>query len=214
MLHASRPALSVLALSLFAGTFSAQAATITYNFGSDTGKTTSNASNSTSGVSLTTPFALGSALRITTSSGGLFCAVGVTANTCGNSTGLSTSTAYGLGVGDGRIGVGETLTFTAQSGFVVRLVSFAVSGFSGTEQLLYSINGGANTVINAPGTNVALDTFTAANPVFTTLAFTAGNSGNYSLSQITVDVTANNPEPGTMALIGGGLLLLARFRRR
>ncbi len=208
---------AALCLAVAFGAVSAKATSVSYDFGSDTGMSTSGASNSTTGVSLTTPFTLNktfaNSIVITTSAGGLFCAVGVTANTCGNSTGLSTSNAYGLGVGDGRIDVGDTLTFTAQPGFLVKLTSFAVTGFSGSEQVLYSVNGGSATVINAPVTNVALDSFSGGGVAFQTLAFGAGNAGNYSLAQITFDVTAV-PEPATYVLVGGAMMVFSFLRRR
>src|SRR5262245_16864504 len=77
---------------------SAKATSVVYDFGPDTNQSTSGAGNTTTGVSLTSPDTLSKTFAnslVITTNGGLFCALGSTANTCGNSTGLSTANAYG-----------------------------------------------------------------------------------------------------------------------
>src|SRR3954468_22344229 len=90
-------------------TTSAFATPVTISFGLGTGivsawQSTSNSSNSTVGVAIANPILLHAGeLQVTGSGGNLFCAQGVVAGTCGTGGGLTTGTAYGLGVGNGRV---------------------------------------------------------------------------------------------------------------
>lgn len=213
---------SYLGAAAFLAASSAHAGIVTYNFGPDTGHFTSGASANTSGVILNDPLLLGGALQITTSSGSLYCVAGTGfPGTCAGAAGLSTSNAYGLGVGGGganaRVDGTETLTFTVMPGWNVLLRGFALTGFSGTEQAQYSINGGAATTVT-PNGSVALDTYNVAPVQFNTLSFNAANGGNFSFARITVDATNVGiqavPEPATAALIGFGLIGLGIVRRR
>jgi hypothetical protein len=212
----------------FLAALSAPAATITIDFGTGAGVSsawpgTSGASNSATGVALPFPLSLdGGALQITTTPGNsLFCDVGATAGTCGTATGLTTSTAYGLGVGNGRVDAGEFIRLTVNSGFTATLDSFSLTGFGSdtvTEQATYRINGGGVTMLTAPGTNVPLDTFTV-NQAFNNVAFGA-SAGNYSLASLTLDVVSTTtlptttPEPATLGLAGMALLGVGLAGRR
>jgi hypothetical protein len=151
-------------------------------------------------------------LRITGSGGNVFCDEGVTAGTCGTSTGLTTGTAYGLGVANGRLDGTETLTLALLNPiYHVKLVSFSLTGFSDPESAIYNLDG-TPTTVNAPVTNVALDTFSVnggAGTAFTNSVVWSVPAGtNYSLASMTLDVTV--PEPttfvlGSLALLGLGI---------
>jgi len=221
----------MLAVSLMIA-FSAFAIPVTYNFGTGSGvssswQPTSGASNSSTGVTIGYPVILNSgSLQITGIGGLVFCDQGVTAFTCGTSTGLTTSTAYGLGIGNGRIdATSEELIFTVTdpANWIVSLTDFSVTGFGSsslTEQLRYLLNPGSSVVISAPGTNVALDTYSVNSSPFTTLTFSAP-AGNYSLAEVTFNITRNNtstpvPEPATILFLGSGIIGigLASWRRK
>ncbi len=219
---------------LFLTAVSARAGTILVNvdFGTGSGvsgfswPSTSNASGSTTGVALAGPIKLDGGAIVITGNGTVECAVGVTANTCGTSTGLSNLTAYGLGVGNARIDVGDTLTLTVQSGFGVtnvELVSFSLTGFTNDgaggspEVAAFSLDGGAANLFTATGPSTATpktDNPSGANFV-NTLRF-GSNAGNYSLASLQLQVTTT-PEPATMGIVGLALVgcgLLGRRSRR
>lgn len=212
--------IAVLAVGLCAG-IEAFAVPITVNFGNGFGVDagwpvgTSAASSSTTGVVTTLyPITLaGGAITVTSSTGVLACAQGVTAGTCGFSA-PTISTAYGLGVSNGRVDVGEFITFTVNPGFTAILTNFTLTGFGSaalTEQYTLSVNGGAAPAQNAPGVNIAIDSYSPG-VAFSTLDFGAG-AGNYSMRNITFDITAV-PEPVTVGLVGAGLVALGIYRRR
>jgi hypothetical protein len=207
------------ALALGAGALSVQGAVITYDFGNPgtIGHTVSDASNSTNGINIG-PISLdGGILEITAQGGTLDCAVGTNANRCGDATGLSNSTAYGLGVGNGRVDGTETLTLTLlDPDYAVSLVSFSLTGFSGTEAVTYTIDGTPSTY-DAPVTNVPRDTVAVGTSFADDVVWSipVGNGGNYSLASLTLSITPT-PEPATFGMIGfalAGLSLMARRRK-
>ena len=206
----------------------ASAANVTIDFGAPLGvisgwALTSAASSSSTGVPIPNPLLLHlGELEVSGTGGSVFCAAGTFPGRCGTAVGLTTGTAYGIGVGNGRVEGAETLVITLlDAHYHVKLLSFSLSGFSGAEAATYTIDGTPATV-TAPVTNVALDTFTVtagAGVEFTdSLVFSvpSGNTGNFSLSRLTLDVV-HAPEPATfglggLALIGFGLTL--RRKRR
>ena len=151
-----------------------------------------------------------------TGSASVECDLGANTGTCGDSTGLSTSNAYGLGVGDGRIATGETLTLTVQPGFNVtnvELISFTVTGFSSGEVATFVLDGGATNSYDAPGGNPPYTDTTDVNFAHT-LVFSASN-GNYSLASLDLEITtATLPEPATFGLAGLALIGMAAAGRK
>jgi len=214
------------ALSVFpllAGSLSAAVFTVNFGSGANVSSSwagTSNASASTIGVALTNPILMVSgALQMVGNGGSAFCAQGLVPGTCGTSTGLSTATAYGLGVANGRVDGSETLTLTVNPGYTASILGFALTGFNGTEAAVVTING-TPTTFNAPGVNVALDSFSINGglglPITSSVVWSipVGNTGNYSLATITVDVNAV-PEPSTVGTVGiAALGMLMAIRRQ
>jgi hypothetical protein len=216
------------------GVVTASAAQITFDFGSGANVVNwptpdSPASGSSTGVTIPNPLLLdGGLLEITGTSGGnsanVYCDAGTNANRCGDATGLSTSTAYGLGVGTtttggGRVDPGEALTITVLgANLTVELVGFSVTGFNGVESLQYSLDGGTAVTHNAPPTNVARDSVNGIDLDFAnTLTFnvTPQNTGNFSLASLTLNVTQNTvPEPATFGLAGLAIAAIAIARKR
>jgi hypothetical protein len=197
---------------------------ITPDFGTGSGVTgfawpgTSGAGTTTTGVALTGPIDLDGGAIVITGSAAVECDLGATAGTCGTSTGLTTSNAYGLGVGDGRIGVGETLTLTVQPGFNVtnvELISFTVTGFSSGEIATFVLDGGSTNSYDAPGGNPPFTDTVDLN--FTNKLVFGASNGNYSLASLDLEITtANLPEPATFGVTGLALLIVgaARLKRR
>ena len=208
--------------SLFVGAIAAQATPITFDFGSGTNvssawHSTSDSSFLTFGVALAPVFLDGGLFSIT-GSGAVDCVLGSGFNnTCADSNSLSAFTSYGLGIGDGRVDSGETLTLTILgSNLAVKLVGFSVTGFSNGDSLQYSLDGKAATVINAPFIDQARDSFTLGQPVAFTNNITfsvPSGGGNFSLSSLTLDV-ASVPEPATFGLAGLALVGVALVRRK
>jgi hypothetical protein len=208
---------------------SAQAATVFIDFGTtanDGGVAVSGAGTTVTGIVLSpSPFVFDSGLlQITTTGGSLECDLGVTAATCGDNVGLSTSNAYGLGVGDGRIdnpaGTSETLiiaptALAISQGWTFALTQFSVTGFSGAEVVDFSTDG-TNHTFTAPTTNVPLDTSAALNDSFaSTLVFSTDTTDNYSLATISFNqVQGAVPEPATFGFIGLGLAAIGFARRK
>ena len=196
---------------------SCQASTL-FDFGPATGKSLDNASSSTTGTVLGTPFDLGLALVITATSGGgpgtLECVQGATVGDCASSAGVGGNLSYGLGVGNGRIDHNplETIIFTVQPGYSVSLVSFEVSS-ANIGQPTYKIDGGAFQNGNTGSGNPVTTTLGSPAP-FDTLTF-GSSSGSYALAQITVDITSTSaPEPATAGLAGLVLIGLGIALRR
>lgn len=203
--------------------FSANAANITFNFGSGANVTsswpgTSAPTASTAGVSVGSTVVLDGGAIDVTGTGGLFCVVGATAGTCGSGT-ATTANAFGLGAGDGRVDPGETIVFALQPGFTASLVGFSLTGFSNGEIAFYSFDGGSNNQFAAPVTNVAVDS-TVVNTSFNnnvTFSVNNGTGRNYSIESITFNINpVATPEPATFGLAGLALtgLWLARRRSR
>jgi hypothetical protein len=197
---------------------------VTVSFGIGTGIVsawpgTSNASASTTGVAVLNPIVLHlGELQVTGSGGSLFCAQGTTPGSCGTGFGLTTANAYGLGVGNARVDGTEAIILSlVNPNFNVKLIDFTLTGFSGSEQVTYTING-TPTTVSAPATNVAADVFSVNGGLGTaftnsvTFSVPAGNGGNFSLARLTLDVTA--PEPATLGLCGAAFLALGLIRRR
>jgi PEP-CTERM motif len=209
--------------SLFVGAIAAQATPITFDFGSGTNVSsawhpTSDAGFLTLGVALA-PVTLDGGLFSITGSGAVDCVLGSSFNGCADSNNLSTLTSYGLGIGDGRVDPGETLTLTILgSNLSVKFVGFSVTGFAGSDKLQYSLDGKLATIVSAPSTDVALDSVTLSQPaVFTnniTFSIPSGNNGNFSLSTLTLDVAPSVPEPATFGLAGLALVGVALVRRK
>jgi len=213
------------------GAISAQAGTIeiTPNFGSGSGVTgfvwpgTSAPSGSTTGVVLGSPFQLDLGAILITGSASLECAVGTTAGTCGSGSPSST-TAVGLGVGNGRVDFGETITLTVQPGFNVTSVllkSFSLDGFTsdgaaggGAEVATFVRDGGSTETFTATGASTATPKTDSPNESFTnTLSFGVQSGGNYSLYALDLVITtANTPEPATFGLAGLALVGLGLVR--
>jgi hypothetical protein len=221
---------------VFLGAFSAQAGVVTIdaNFGTGAGVSgfawpgTSNAGTTTNGVTLTGPIFLdGGAIKIT-GSAAVECALGVTASTCGTATGLSDTTAYGLGIGNGRIDVGETLTLTVEPGFGitnVELLDFSLTGFTTdgapggvAEKAIFSLDGASNQTFTATGSSSATPKTDTPDENFASTLTFGSSAGNYSLASIDLKITSTNtPEPATFGLAGLTLVALGlagrRFRR-
>jgi MYXO-CTERM domain-containing protein len=214
-----RSSLTAAGCLLFAAALT-QAATITIDFGTGAGVLSAwpgsaTGANSNVGINLPSPLLLDAGeLAITTSPGVLVCAASTS-----NSSRCASSGAYGLGVRGTqvpRIDPGELLTVTVtDDSYLVRLVGFGVTGFSSGEQGQYSIDGGSPTVFSAP-----LSSSTLPSPAaFTTLVWgvPSGNTGNYTLGSLTLDVemrAADTPEPCSLGLAGLALAGLAATRRR
>jgi hypothetical protein len=159
-----------------------------------------------------------------TGSGTLFCQVGTAGQCATDATSDSSSNAghaSGLGVTNGRLNENETLTIAINPGFVATLVSFQVTAMVAgvdIESAFYNLNGGGNTTFQ--GGNNAIDTILVNSGAFTSLVFgtpTGGpNGGNtWTLHSLTLDITSTaTPEPGTLALMGSGLLALGVFAKR
>lgn len=205
---------------LVLATVASQAATLTFDFGTGTNVLSTwpgsaAGASSSAGIILPYPFLLDAGeLAITTSTGVVVCAQSTTVTSlCANTA------AYGLGVPGGaqtpRIDPGESLTLTlAGAGYTAALVSFAVTGFNGTERGQYSIDGGAPVVFNPPAGTFTLPTSAAFSTVVWSVP--AGNTGNYTLSRLTLDVEfalEEVPEPASLGLTGLVLagLALARY---
>jgi PEP-CTERM motif len=209
--------------SLFLGAIAAQATPVTFDFGdgtnvSSTWHSTSSAGFTTFGFALA-PVLLDGGLFSITGSGTVDCVVGSSFGTCGDSGSLSIFNSYGLGIGDGRVDPGETLTLTILgSNLAVKFVGFSVTGFSNNESLQYSLDGKPATIVNAPFIDQARDSFTLGQPAaFTnniTFSIPSGNSGNFSLSTLTLDVASSVPEPATFGLAGLALVGVALVRRK
>jgi hypothetical protein len=141
-------------------------------------------------------------LRMTGTGGAVDCVQSTTTTTlCANSG------AYGLGIFGGtqnnRIDPAEALTLTLTAGgYTAKLLSFDIDGFNGTELGQYSINGGAQVGFSPSGVNTTTVTL-ATSTAFTTVAWTvpSGNTGNFSLAAVTLDVT-HVPEPASAGLVG------------
>src|SRR4051794_26032113 len=141
---------------LWAAAISLQAGVITIDFGAGTHVfstwpgSAANAS-STVGVALPSPLLVDvGELQLTAAGGSLVCAASTT-----NLALCANSGAYGLGVTGGaqdpRVDETEVITLTLTvPAYTVKLVSFTVGGFNGTEQGQYRINGGTQTVFSAP----------------------------------------------------------------
>jgi hypothetical protein len=198
------------------------------NFGTGSGVSsawpgTSNASGSTTGVPLTTPITLDGGGLLITGSSTVECAVGTTAGTCGDATGLSDATAYGLGIGDARLDVGETLTITVEPGFnivSVELVSFSLTGFTadgglnGTaEKATFVLDGGSTNTFTATGSASATPKTDTVDESFTHTLVFGSSDGNYSLAELDLIVTTA-PEPATFGLAGLALLGFGLARKR
>jgi hypothetical protein len=216
------------------GSLTAKAAVITFDFGTGTNVVSwpfpdSGPSNSSTGVAIPNPLMLdGGLLEITGTSSSnpanVYCDAGANPARCGDGIGLSTSNAYGLGVGTsttggGRVDPGETLTLTVLgSNLTVELLGFSVTGFNGTEELQYSLDGGTATVHDAPATNVPRDSVNGIDEDFVntiTWSVPGGNTGNFSLASLTLNVTQNTvPEPATFGLAGLAIAGLVLARRR
>ncbi|MEP7354581.1 MAG: hypothetical protein ABI824_15245, partial [Acidobacteriota bacterium] len=141
-------------------------------------------------LSLGDPSNMVQAALTLTGSGILFCASPVSGTACAS---LATSEApgnpghaSGLGVADGRVNVGETLTIQVLPGFVVKLVQFQTTALianivpSDYIRGLYNIGGGDVTFF---GTANAVDTYSFPSSAFSTLIFGAppdGPSGSNS----------------------------------
>jgi hypothetical protein len=211
------------------------ATSVTYNFGMGTGVTSptwpgySNAatgSASAIGVLINTPIVLDSGSLQITGSGTVDCAQGTATGTCGYNSSPSTSQAYGLGIGDGRINdTSEQLIFTVidPADWTVSLYDFSVTGFSPNETVRYVLDNGSPNTFPGPTPNVGLDTpnpNTINHNPFTTLTFSAA-AGSYSLAEVTFDITRKNssspvPEPATILFLGSGIIGigLASWRRK
>jgi hypothetical protein len=207
--------------------------TITPNFGTGTGVTgftwpgTSNASGSTTGVPLTGPIELDGGALVITGNASVDCAVGTTAGTCGDATGLSNLTAYGLGIGDARIDSGETLTITVQPGFnviSVELVSFSLTGFTTNgapggvpEVATFVLDGGSTNSFTATGSSTATPKTDTPDLNFTNTLLFGSSAGNYSLASLDLIVTTADstaPEPATFGLAGLALAAIGVARRK
>src|SRR4051812_14100586 len=207
----------VIAALLFSA-LSASAGIITIDFGSGThvfstwpGGATG--ASSTVGIALPSPLLLDiGELQMTAVGGSLVCA-----QSTSNLALCANDNAYGVGVSGGgqdpRIDPGQTISLTVINPiYVVKLVSFNISGFSNPEQGQYTVNGGSPIVFIAP-----LATVTPGTPIpFTSVVFgvPVGNTGNYTLSSLTLDIST--PEPATSGLAGlslAGLALAIRPKR-
>ncbi|MBL8174105.1 MAG: PEP-CTERM sorting domain-containing protein [Bryobacterales bacterium] len=122
------------------------------------------------------------------------------------------------------------LTFTADAGFLVRLVSFDLGSFSGTNRTLsntaISIRDGANALVfsvNGPlviGGSTANSFSPNVSAQQLVLRLHVGqlvnSSDDIAIDNVLFSQQAANvvPEPGTYALVGGALLAAAAARRK
>lgn len=137
---------------------------------------------------------------------------------------------YGVGEGRGNnpdglwIGVADII-FSPGFGQSITSISFDVAGYSTTNVQIYDSLGGILLDVPVTLTNGALsDPGTYANYSISSLQgiggfrFTGGGVlGNTSIDNVTVEIDGELnpiPEPASMAMIAGGLVLLALFRRR
>jgi len=127
--------------TLFLSMFVAAAANaaIVFDFGSGAGITSvypggggTNGSANGAGITLSSIIVLDGGALDVTGNGTLECVAGVTTTECGDTTGVTNTTAAGLGVGSNRVTVGEIITITVQPGYSASLVSFALAAFTPT----------------------------------------------------------------------------------